>query len=197
MIDMKTLDKPANTTYDIVSNIRDRWSPRAFTDEPISKQVLGSLLESVRWAPSSMNEQPWRLIYAHKGSDGFEKISETLMEGNSWAKEAPLLMLTFAKTTFDRNGKTNRTAHHDLGIAMGQMGIQATDMGISLHQMGGIHLEKVKNLFHLPDNIEPVAAVAIGYVGDPDSLGDELKSRELAQRKRLAIEDFAFENAWK
>ena len=101
------------------------------------------------------------------------------------------------KTTFDRNGKPNVSAKHDLGLAIGNLSLQATSTGISLHQMGGIHLDQIKAHFDLPEEIEPVTAIALGYVGDPDQLDDKLKERELSERKRKPIEDFAFHQTFK
>ena len=189
--------KPANSAFDIHPLIKDRWSPRSFDDRPISEDELNSLLEAMRWAPSSMNEQPWLVVYSFKGEEGHEDLGQLLMEGNSWARKAPLLLFTFVKTTFDRNGKTNHSAKHDLGLAIGNLSIQATSMGLSLHQMGGIHVDQIKSHFNLAEDVEPVSAIAIGYVGDPDKLDEPLKARELAERKRKPIEEFAFHQDFK
>lgn len=187
-----SIAKPAKTEASLIDPIKDRWSPRAFSNEPISNETLLNLLEAVRWAPSSMNEQPWRLIYARKGEAAHEQIVEALMPGNqTWAKAAPLLLVTIVKTTFDRNGALNRTAQHDLGLAIGNMTIQGTAEGIGFHQMGGVNLDQLSEAFSIPKGFEPVTVIAAGYFGEPDQLPEDLKARELAERKRLRVEEFA------
>jgi nitroreductase len=179
--------------HEILPAIANRWSPRAFSKEQISKEDLGKLLEAARWAASSMNEQPWRLIYAYQGEEAFDKILVTLMEGNRlWAKDASMLMLTIVKKDFSMNGRPNKAAHHDLGLAIGNLSIQATEIGIGLHQMGGFDPRKAEELFDLPEGYEAVTAIAMGYFGDPEQLEEPFKSRETGKRTRKSIEDFAF-----
>ncbi|RED97056.1 nitroreductase family protein [Marinoscillum furvescens] len=186
------ISKEAKTEATLIHAIKDRWSPRAFAAKPIGDEELQNMLEAARWAPSSMNEQPWRFIYAHKGEPAHQQIVDTLMSGNqTWAQHAPLLIVTIIKTTFDRNGAPNRSAQHDLGLAIGNLTIQGTADGLSFHHMGGVHFDQLAEAFAITDGYEPVTVIAAGYQGDPDTLTDELKSRELAPRKRLTVDEFA------
>lgn len=191
------MNKQANTDTPIHDLLAKRWSPRAFQQTPIPQEEINMLFEAARWAASSMNEQPWRFIYAKKGEPAFDKIVDTLMEGNLWAKEAPLLMVSIIKKNFARNGKTNGSAAHDLGLAMGNLSLQAQHLGIALHHMGGIFPDKISEAFDLPEDSEPQTVVALGYYGEPDQLPDDLKQRELADRKRNPINDFAFHGIYK
>ena len=148
--------------------IYKRQSPRNFSDRKVDEQTYLTLLEAARWAASSYNEQPWRFIYAIKGDtdaeERYEKLFACLNEHNQgWAGDAPVLMLTAAKNTFSRNGKPNRHAWHDVGLAMGNFSLQATKMDLVVHQMAGFHPDKAIELFNLPDDIEPVAMAAVGY----------------------------------
>lgn len=188
------INKEAKVSYPILDVIANRWSPRAFDDRIVEDKVLMSLFEAARWAPSSMNEQPWRFIYTHKGTSTHAKIVETLMEGNKhWARNAPVLLLTLVKKTHS-NGSTNGAALHDLGLAMGNLSIQATNEGIGLHQMGGFSAEKAVELFTIPEEYSAVTAVALGYFGDPDQLPDGLKERELSERKRLPLASIVYKD---
>jgi nitroreductase len=187
------MNKPANTDHNIHELIANRWSPRAFADKPIAATELASLFEAARWAPSSMNEQPWRFIYALKGELAHDQIVNGLVDSNKiWAKEAPVLLITLIKKNYSRNGKLNASAAHDLGLAMGNMNAQATHLGIALHYMGGIIPDKLIASFDLPEDAEPKTVVSLGYYGEPDQLSDELKQRELAERQRNPIDAFAF-----
>lgn len=186
------MNKRADTKHEIHDLLAERWSPRAFAPKDIPEKEIDALFEAARWAASSMNEQPWRFIYAKKGEPAFEKIVSTLMDGNLWATEAPILLVALIKKNLARNGKPNSAATHDLGLAMGNLSLQATHLGIALHHMGGFYPDKVVEVFDLPDDVAPKTVVALGYYGEPDQLDDELKQRELEERKRNPIDSFAF-----
>lgn len=183
----------------LLPELRERWSPRAFSDKPVSSEQLQTLFEAARWAPSSMNEQPWRFIYASKSDDqqAYDKLFECLMEGNQiWAKHAPVLFVSVAKSDYEQSGKPNKHAWHDVGLATGNLLAQATTIGLHVHLMGGFHASKAKELLHIPAGFEPVAMGALGYIGEPDMLPEHLKERELAPRKRKPLKDIAFKNTW-
>ena len=188
------MEKPAETQFPIQDLIARRWSPRAFEPKALSREQIGALLEAVRWAPSSFNEQPWRLIVAERGdAAAFEAMLGCLLPGNqTWAQHAGLLMVSLAKTRFKRNNRENRHAFHDVGLAMGQLGIQATALGLHLHQMAGIDLDHIRQTYALPDDCEPVAGVAVGYAAEPESLPEGLAERERAPRQRMALKDMVF-----
>jgi nitroreductase len=187
-------NKTAPTDHDVLDVFRNRWSPRAFADRPVDPEDLRRLMEAARWAMSSYNEQPWRYVVATKDDpDGYEKVLAGLNEFNrSWAKTAPVLMLGFVETTFDRNGKQNRHARHDLGAASAFLTIQATAMDLYVHQMAGILPDAIRDSFDLPDDVEPVTGLAVGYLGDPDQLSQKMKKREAAPRSRQPQSDFVF-----
>ncbi|WP_224482808.1 nitroreductase family protein [Robertkochia aurantiaca] len=196
-LEQLNLDKIPNTDHEIYPLLKQRWSPRAFSDDEVEEKELQRLFEAVRWSASSYNIQPWRFIYAHKDSEGYDKIKSCLTDFNkSWVVNAPVLMLTFYKTDNDK-GDDNRVAMHDLGLAMGSMTIQAQYMNIALHMMAGIEIDKIKETFDIPEGFEPATGVAIGYYGgDLDQLNDELKEREKKERQRMPQEEFAFKNSW-
>ena len=164
--------------------IRRRWSPRAFADRPVEAEKLCSLLEAARWAASSYNEQPWSFLVATRDqTDVFEKMVGCLVEGNvPWASKAPVLLLSVAKLSFKRNDKPNKAAIHDLGLAAGNLVLEATVRGLSVHQMIGILPDRARELYEIPDGSDAVTGIAIGYAGDPDALPDHLKERDLAAR---------------
>lgn len=190
--------KTAETAHEVLDLIKLRWSPRAFDSKPIDQATLNTLFEAMRWAPSAMNEQPWRVIYTNKGEDAHQQIVDALMPGNQpWAVNAPVLLVTVVKKTYTMNGAANGAARHDLGLAVGNLSLQATHEGISMHQMGGIYSNKLQEIFNLPEDFEPVTVIALGYVGDPESLPEDLKARELAKRTRKTIDEFTFHGNFK
>lgn len=192
------MNRSAETQCPIHDTLRLRWSPRAFADRPVEPSVVGSLLEAARWAPSCYGEEPWAFLVAMSQQPAeHERMVQCLVEGNqAWAKSAPVLMVSLAKKIFAHNGKPNAHAWHDVGLAVSQLTVQAMAMDLYVHQMGGIHREKICTDFNVPDEWEPVAGIAIGYLGDPASLPGPLQERENAPRKRKPLEGFVFSGLW-
>jgi nitroreductase len=192
------MQKPAATDVPLHEFIRNRWSPRAFSDKPVAPEVLRSLFEAARWAPSSNNEQPWAYLVAAKDdSENFAKMLGVLVEFNAnWAKHAPVLALSVAHLTTQRDGKPNRVALHDVGSASAQLTLEANARGLQVHQMAGFDAEKARQTFAIPPDWEPVAAMAIGYPGDPESLPEKLRDRELAPRTRKPLGEFVMSGGW-
>src|SRR5438309_11107155 len=192
------MEKLAVTHYPIHELLRRRWSPRAFSSRPVEPDTLRSLLEAARWAPSSYNEQPWAFIVATKQDQAeYARLLSCLVDGNvQWAQHAPVLMVSVAKLHFDENGERNRHALHDVGQAVANLIAQATALGLVVHQMAGILPDKIRELYGIPEGYEAVAGVALGYPGDPATLPERLRQRELAPRSRKPIQDFVFAGRW-
>lgn len=190
-------EKPAKTDHDIHPLIRQRWSPRMFGDGMIEPSVVDRLFEAVRWAASSSNAQPWRFIYAYRGSEAYDKIFHCLSDSNQkWVRNAPFLMLTAIQEKFD-SGKENYHALHDLGLAMGNFTLQAQSMQIAVHQMAGVDWKKAHEVFGVPEGFHVATAVAVGYYGgDEDQLPEALKKRETAGRQRKKQSEFIAFGKW-
>ena len=192
------MEKPAETQYPIHDLLRRRWSPRAFSDRRVDPAIMRSLLEAARWAPSSYNEQPWSFIVATKDDTAeFSRLLSCLVEGNiQWAQHAPVLMVSVARLSFEDDGKPNRHAFHDVGLAVANLIVQATALGLVVHQMAGILPDKIRKLYGIPEGYEAVAGIALGYPGDPQSLPEGLRKRELAPRERKPLTEFVFSGSW-
>lgn len=192
------MHKPAPSDFPVHELIRERWSPRAFADKPVPQGVLRSIFEAARWAPSSNNEQPWAYIVATKNDqENFDKMLSVLVEFNAqWARSAPVLALAVAKLTFGKNNSPNRNAQYDTGAASALLSMEATAQGLAIHQMAGFDPGKGRQVFGIPPEWEPIAALAIGYPGDPASLPPALKDRELAPRTRKPIGEFVMAGQW-
>ena len=192
------MDKPAPAAFPIHDLIRGRWSPRAFADKPVEREVLASLFEAARWAPSSNNEQPWAYIVATKDDAAdFATMVSVLVEFNAgWAKEAPVLALAIAGLKFRSNGTPNRNAFYDTGAASALLTVEATARGLFVHQMAGFDPARAKQIFKIPPDWEPIAALAIGYPGDHESLHPKLRDREIAPRTRKPLNEFVMSGHW-
>jgi nitroreductase len=192
------MEKPAQTDHPIEDILRRRWSPRAFSDRMIEKEKLQSLFEAARWAASCFNEQPWHFIIATKQDpEGFAALLSCLTDKNQqWAGLAPVLMVSVAKLNFEKTGKPNRHAFHDTGLAMGNLCVEATALGLFVHQMAGFSPEKVREIFHVPEGFDPVAGIAVGYPAEVEVLPEQFREQEVGPRKRKPIDSFVFEQAW-
>jgi nitroreductase len=192
------MHKRAPTDFPVHDLISERWSPRAFDEETVQPDVLASLFEAARWAPSSSNEQPWTYIVATKDdAENFAKLVSVLVPSNAiWAKNAPVLALAVVELAFSKNATPNRNAQYDVGAASAWLTVEATSRGLFVHQMAGFDAEKSRLVFQIPAGWEPISAIAIGYPGDPNSLPQPLRERELASRTRKAISVFVMTGEW-
>ena len=171
----------------------DRWSPRTFSSEPIKEGDIHTMFEAARWSPSCFNEQPWRFVYAHR-QDDLEMFRSVLAEGNQvWANSAPLLVLVFSKRHFTHNGKPNRWANFDTGAAWMALALQAYQLGLYTHGMGGFDAEKAFLATGInPAEYNALCAIAIGKLGDPNDLPEGLRERE-APSDRKTMGDIVYE----
>ena len=193
-------DKTATTSVKIHPLIQNRWSPRAFDPHKgVNDDDLLALLEAARWAPSCYNDQPWRYIVCVKAKDegDWQNALEVIAEKNQqWAKNAPVLMLAVAMANFNHNGKPNRWAMYDTGAASLALSIQATALGLVVHQMGGFDADKAREVFRLPQECQPMAMMAVGYQAEAESLPDDFKEAELKPRTREPIEQRFYFGKW-
>jgi len=188
----RTMQKSSEFESPIIEVIRNRRSRRAYADQPVEKEKIASLFEAARWAPSSVNEQPWIYIYATREQpDLWNRIFESLNDSNKvWVKNAPLLIASFVRKNFTLNERPNAAARYDLGAANAFLSLQATHLGLNVHQMGGYNTEILKANLHVPDTHEPVIVLAIGYPGKVEILPEHLQVRELAPRERFLQQEF-------
>jgi nitroreductase len=186
------MEKSDQFEHPILDLIKNRKSTRAFSPQPIEPERIASLFEATRWAPSSTNEQPWVFIYATREQPTFwNQLFSCLNEGNQiWAKDAPLLILSLARKNFSRFSGTNGYAMYDLGGANSFLSLQAVELGLQVRQMAGFHREQTIDLLNIPEQYEIGVFIAVGYPGDPQTLPEKLKMRELAPRERFLQQEF-------
>jgi nitroreductase len=180
----------ADTTAPLINPLVERWSPRAYDPAAeVSTDVLRTILEAARWAPSANNVQPWRFIVARRGTDAFATIHDALVGFNQgWADSAAVLIVNVAETV-DDEGKPRPWARYDLGQAVAHLTVQAQHEGLHTHQMGGFDGARIHEAFGLAENLEVVSITAIGVLGDVDALPDLLREREVAPRLRKPLEE--------
>jgi len=190
--------KHADTDHPIHDAIAHRWSPCAFADRPVATEDLQSIFEAARWSASSYNEQPWNYIVSTQAEpDAFKTMLSCLVDANQvWAKRAPVLALGVTRLTFAASGKENLAAHHDLGAASTTLQIEATIRGLHVHQMIGVLHDRVREVYGIPKEFEPLTALAIGYLAPAETLPENLQSRDKSARSRKPLREFIFSGTW-
>ena len=174
--------------------IEKRWSPRAFDSREIEKEKLWRIFEAARRAPSSFNEQPWRFIIGEKQKGKtWEKIFSVLTESNQkWTVNAPVLGLIVGKSSFSKNDKPNKHKFYDPGQAAAFLTFQATAENLYVHQMAGFSPDSAVKIFHIPDGFEPVTAFALGYMGNPEILPEDIRKTEGKKIIRKELSEIIF-----
>jgi nitroreductase len=193
-----SFEKLAETDAAVHDLFRQRWSPRAFSSRDVSSEDLRSVLEAARWAASSYNEQPWRFFIARKSDpEPFKRFLDVLVPANQvWASSAPVLIIMAAQKKFTHNGADNYYALHDTGQALAHLMLQATALGLHAHAMAGFDREKARKEIGIPDDYAIGAAVALGYLGNPDQLPEQMRKAEMAKRQRKPLREVAFGPHW-
>jgi nitroreductase len=185
----------------VLDVIANRWSPYRFLPRKIEDEKLQCCLEAARWAASSFNDQPWFWIIARRqDEEAFQRMISCLMEANrEWASNAGALILTVTRAAFEYNGKPNRVAQHDLGQAAAYLAIQATALGLQVHQMAGVNLSLIRQEYGIPEGYDPQTGIAIGYADTSEPVDDqakELSKRESGPRRRKALGEQVFTGKW-
>ena len=192
------LEKPALTQQAVAEIISKRWSCRSFNpDKKVSREDIISLCEAARWAPSCFGDEPWNFIICDKFhyKKSWELALDCLGEWNqNWAKNAPVLMISLAMKVFRKNGKENRWSKYDTGAASENICLQALELGLMAHQMGGFESDKVIHHFKIPENFEIMSFIAVGYQDNPNKLNDEFYKLEIKDRIRRPIGNNFFDS---
>jgi nitroreductase len=193
----ETASRPRAIEHPVLDVIRSRWSPAIYSPQPVETGKLLTLLEAARWAPSSFNAQPWSFLVARKEEpEEFARMLGCLVPGNvAWARHVPVLLISVAKLQFD-NGKVNRHALHDTGIATGFLMLQAAALGILAHGMAGFDAARAHELYGIPESHEAVAAIGLGYPGDEQDAPEELRKRNQHHKPRRPLDQFVFAGRW-
>jgi nitroreductase len=166
----------------------NRWSPRSMSGDEISREVLFSLFEAARWAPSSNNNQPWRFIYARRNTDCWPVFFDLLTEQNKiWAKNAAVLIVVVSKKTFDYNERPARTHSYDAGAAWENFALQGSLKALVVHGMQGFDYDRARTALNIPDVFQVEAMIAVGMPGRKEELPEALQEREMpSPRKNLS-----------
>ena len=179
----------------ILEEIMKRRSGRAFSDKPVSDEMLNSILEAARWAPSCANTQAWNFIVL-RDPDVLAKAHETLSRGNTYAKAAPVMIVVAAKEDGGCPAHGLPYFMMDVGLAVENMLLQTVHLGLMGHPTAGWNEDQLKEITGIPEEYRIVTVVFIGYEGDPDKLDERTREREKAPRTRKELSEIVHWNRW-
>ncbi len=189
----------APTEVHINELLSRRASSHSFSTRPVTAADLRTVLEAARWAASSYNAQPWSFLVARReDASRFENILDVLMPANrQWASSAPVLIVTVARANYPHNGRPNRHAWHDVGLATGNLMTQAEALGLVTGPMGGFDSKAAREKLHIPDGWEPVAVIALGYPKHREANGgDGDGARPAKPRERKPLAEIVYGGDW-
>ncbi|MEW9093849.1 MAG: nitroreductase family protein [Clostridiaceae bacterium] len=173
--------------YNILEEIKKRWSPRAFKEESLSKEDLLPLIEAARYAPSCFNEQPWKFLLMYK-NEHLNMTRRILVDSNRlWADKASAFIIILSKNIFDLDGRENYWSKFDAGTAWGYLSLEAEKRGLITHAIGGFKKDLARETLNIPREYDILAVVAIGHLGDKTTLPTEdlINREEPGSRKPL------------
>ncbi|EOA06881.1 oxygen-insensitive nitroreductase [Herbaspirillum frisingense GSF30] len=192
---------PRNADYPIDPQFLNRWSPRAYNGAEIAEETVLTFLEAARWAPSAYNAQPWRFVYARRGTPAWDSLLGLLNEFNrSWCANASALIVVLSRTVMLPPGATEvvpaPTHSFDTGSAWGYLALQASLSGWHAHGMAGFDKDKARTELNVPAEFSVEAMVVIGKLGDKSVLPEGLQAREVPS-PREPLSKLAFEGKFK
>lgn len=178
--------------HPIAAQFLERWSPRALSPA-VSEAELLSCLEAARWAPSASNTQPWRYVLTRHGEPGFAAVLGCLVPFNrDWAAQAGALIvacsLLESVATAQHPAKPLPGSAFDAGAAWMSLALQAHDLGLLVHAMGGFEREALAQAIALPPSARIDCVIAVGRAGDPAQLSEALREREKPNGRRPLAE---------
>lgn len=188
------MHRKAQTAGPIHPLLAERWSSRAFSDDPVAPELVLSLLEAARWSASCFNGQPWRFIVATRDDpEQHARLAACFTTSNQrWVPRAWVVMIALAVDTFEVDGSANRLAQYDVGLAVQNMVVQASAHGLNVRQAAGIDIARIRAEYAVPEGVTVMCGVMIGYPGDPDTLVDPLPQRERQPRTRKPLSELCF-----
>lgn len=191
------LKKAAHPIIPLMLERQSKYDLHRTLTPQATREKLKSLFEAARWAPSSFNMQPWRFIYAVHGTPQWDQLYKLLVPFNqTWVANANALILVISKNTSDYKGKPNQTHSFDTGLAVSQLKLQATSMGLVAHGMGGFDYDQARKDFKLSKDYTVEAMIAIGEPASKEHSSKEFAERDAQPAQRKALNEFVFEGCF-
>ncbi len=186
---------PFQEDVSLLSALRERRSSRALSDDPVEDDLIVELIEAARWAPSSGNLQPWRFLIVRK-PERLKLLHEALARGNAWMKKAPILVVVCANPTDDHIRDEKPYYLFDCGLAVENLILRATSLGLVAHPTIGWDEGIVKRNLDIPDPVRVVTIVAVAHPGNVEEMDEDLQRREKSPRARKPLEEIACWDEW-
>ncbi len=180
---------------DILEEITKRKSGRVFSEKPVPREILESILEAGRWAPSCANTQAWNYVVL-SDKKALSSAHEALSKGNSWGKKAPIMVLIATKEDGGCPAHNLPYFMMDVGLTTQNMLLQAVHSGLMGHPTAGWDEQMLKEITGIPEEYRIVTVIFFGYEGDIESADERTKAKELKPRNRRELSEIVHQNRW-
>ena len=160
----------------------------------VEKEKIEKVLEAARLAPSAVNKQPWRFIVI-KGKKNVETVvTKAFGETNQVVKEAPVIIIACGNPSDDVIAEGREFYLFDLGLAVENMLLAATDLGLVTHPMANVKEDELKRILGIPPEVRFVIATPLAYPAGGSY--EEAAQERLSQRTRKDLKELVYANAW-
>jgi nitroreductase len=182
---------------DVVEAIHTRRARRALQTRPIEDEKVEALIEAARLAPSCNNFQPWRLVFV-RGEEALAAVKAGMNKGNVWTTRSPLIIVVASKDEDDCMLSDRRNYFlFGCGLAIGQLVLRATELGLVAHPIAGYDPIKVRAALGIPEPYVIITTVICGYPGGgEDLLSDKQKEIEKTRPERKPVGENMFLDKW-
>jgi len=165
---------------------KKRYSTRNYLPKPVSDSDLGLILEAARVAPTAKNSQPQRLLVI-RSIDGLQKVQKAAR-----VYGAPLVIVTCADHRLSWKRPIDRKDHADVdaSIVQDHMMLQAAELGLGSVWICWFDPQVLRREFNIPDEIEPINILAIGYEGGTPKSPDRHATDRIPLNEMVIFDEF-------
>jgi nitroreductase len=166
---------------EIIDTILSRRSIRKYTEEAVDDEDIRTILNAARWAPSGLNNQPWKFIVI-KDKGIMEELSGCT-HYSQIVQEAPLLIAVYLDTETMYNKAKDIQA---IGAAIQNMLLACCDLGLGAVWLGEIlnQSDKVNLILNCPDSLELMAVLAIGKPAEDGKIKPRKEIKEITYSEK-------------
>ncbi|NMC58873.1 MAG: nitroreductase [Candidatus Methanofastidiosa archaeon] len=177
--------------------LHERRAYRSLDSVVITSEIVSSLAEAARLAPSCFNNQPWRYVFI-TDPEVLKNMHSALSSGNEWARSASMIIAVFSKKENDCLIKDREYYLFDTGIATAFIILRATELGLVAHPIAGYSPKKTKEILGIPEDMNVITLVILGkHSSQTNPLMTE-KQIEIEKKRpeRMRANDFIYMNKY-
>jgi len=165
-----------------------------FSEREVEKVKITKILEAARLAPSARNSQPWRFIVVSGKKKVENVVTKAFFGFNQAVKDAPVLIIVCANPKDDDIHEGREYYLFDVGLAVENMLLAATDLGLVTHPMTAVNEVELRKVLHIPEEVRFVVATPLAY--PKGGSYEEAAQERLSQRTRKGLNEIVYSDVW-